>query len=163
MLQCIADQVLQQLSQASGIPHACRVAQCMNCRIAFGITGTGFGNRCVSGIGQVHRLRFNWQALAQATAHQLQQIADHHRHVPRAAFDIDRTSQGIAFKRGFAHQHFGGQAHGLQGGTQVMAENSQEDIPRMIDLFGIGRRGFGKGFIDGFVETDHVLEVSEVR
>ena len=151
------------MGQASGIPHASRVALCMNRRIAFGITGTGFGNRCVGGIGQVHRLGFNRQALAQATAHQLQQIADHHRHMPRAALDVDRTSQGIAFKRGFAHQQFGGHAHSLQGGAQVMAENSQEDIPRMIDLFGIGRRGFGKGFIDGFIETDHVLEVSEVR
>ena len=43
-----------------------------------------------------------------------------------------------------------------------MAEDGEEDIPRAIDLLGVGRRGFGQGFVDGFVEADHVLEIGQL-
>ncbi|MNE75129.1 hypothetical protein D3C80_1712580 [compost metagenome] len=72
VLQRIADQVLQQLTQPPGIPHTSSIALYPDRWIAFRVAGAGFGNRCMCGIGKVHGLGFDRQALAQATAHQLQ-------------------------------------------------------------------------------------------
>ncbi|MCY1392283.1 hypothetical protein D9M71_71480 [compost metagenome] len=44
-----------------------------------------------------------------------------------------------------------------------MAEDRQKNVPRAIDLLGISGRGLRQGFVDGFVEADHVLEVGQVR
>ncbi|MNI12975.1 hypothetical protein D3C73_661820 [compost metagenome] len=83
--------------------------------------------------------------------------------MPGTARNVVRAGQRIAFQRGFTHQQFSGHAHRLQRRAQVVAEYRQEDIPRAVHLFGIGGRGFGECFIDGFVEADHVLEIGQVR
>ena len=44
-----------------------------------------------------------------------------------------------------------------------MAQNRQKDIPRTVDLLGIGRGGFGQGLINGLIEPDHVLEMHCLR
>ena len=40
-----------------------------------------------------------------------------------------------------------------------MAQNGQEDVPRAIDLLGIGRRGLCQRFINRFVKANHVVKV----
>ncbi|MNP62539.1 hypothetical protein D3C76_1578320 [compost metagenome] len=72
MLQRIANQVLQQLTQPPGIPDPSSISLHPDRWIALRVTGAGFGNRRVCGIGKVHGLGIDWQALAQSTAYQLQ-------------------------------------------------------------------------------------------
>ncbi|MNX49320.1 hypothetical protein D3C86_799200 [compost metagenome] len=104
MLQGIADQVLQHLIESAWVPVAAGVTLYIQGRIAFRLTGAGPGNRFTRRFGQVHGRRLDRQALAQAAAHQFQQVPDHHRQVPGTALDIDRALERITFEHGFAQQ-----------------------------------------------------------